>query len=162
MFKKILTAVFALTLTFILASCSTEDSISDSGADSSAMSDGGADSAQYAGTYSGTLTLTYSGSGIPEKDDTLDMVLVIAADGTVKLTGDDIDVNGVISANSVSIDIKIIQKESGTSCKGTASIRGTVSGENITGPVTGSAECKILLVDSKKATLTGTISLVKQ
>jgi hypothetical protein len=42
MFKKILTAVFALTLTFILASCSTEDSISDSGADSSAMSDGGA------------------------------------------------------------------------------------------------------------------------
>ncbi len=153
--------MFSISLAFSIAGCSEEDSITDSGSGSE-TGDGGASSAQYAGTYKGTLKVTYSGGGLPENTDSLDVTLVIKKDGTVTLAGKDIAVSGVINSDKVSIDIKIVHKETGLSCNGTAQISATVSGAKVSGPITGGAECTILAVDTKKATLTGSINVVKQ
>ena len=161
MIKKLFIAFFTIALSITITGCSEENSITDTGG-GTATGDGGANSAQYAGTYKGALNVTYSGSGVPKKDDSLAVTLVIASDGTVKLTGKDIDVNGIISGTSVAIDIKIIHKETGLSCNGTAEIRGTVGGANVTGPITGGAECTVLAVDKKTANLTGSINVTKQ
>ncbi len=159
--KYFLAPFFALFCIFSITGCSEESSITDTGSGSQ-TSDGGAESAKFAGTYKGDLTVTYSGSGIPQQQDSIDVLLVVAKDGTVKLTGEDTAVNGVISGDKVSIDIKLVHKETGLSCTGLAVIKGTASTTAINGPVTGNAECKILAVDTKKATLSGSLTVIKQ
>ncbi len=141
-----------------LNACSEDDGISSSGGGSS-VSDGGAESAQYAGTYQGTMQVEYKGDDI-DGDDTLDTTIVISNDGTVSMTIDGETVNGVINGDTLEIAFTVTESEDGITCTGSAVVQATVSGASLSGPVTGDAECSLLLI-KKDADLTGTLNATK-
>ena len=158
MYQKIRNSLIICLVLTGLAACSEEEGISSSSGGTSA-GDGGANSAQYAGTYRGTTDVAYTGDGV-DGEDSLPTTLVINTDGTVLLTIDGESVGGVISGNQVEVAFTITKSEDGVNCKGDALVRGTVSGNSLTGPVSGDAECKLLLI-KRNATLTGSISASK-
>jgi hypothetical protein len=155
--SKLRSTVFACTLLLGLTACSEDDGISSSGGGSA--SDGGAESAQYAGTYKGAMQVEYKGDGV-DGDDTLDTTIVIHDNGTVTMNIDGESVNGVISGNQIEIAFTVTESEDGITCVGNAVVRATVSGTSLSGPVTGDAECKLLLIE-RNATLTGTLNANK-
>ena len=156
--SKLRSALITFTLIFSLAGCSEEDGISSSGGGSS-VSDGGAESAQYAGTYRGTTDVAYKGDGV-DGTDTLDTTIVIHDNGTVTMTIDGESVNGVINGNQLEIAFTITESEDGITCEANAVVMATVSGTSLSGPVSGDAECKLLLLE-RTADLTGTLSASK-
>ena len=145
---------------FILAlsGCSDDSSISSSGGGSLA-SDGGASSAQYAGTYRGNTSVHYVGDGIDDTDS-FPTTVVIKDDGTANVTIEGETVSGVMNGNKLEVPIKITKEEDGVTCKGNMLIKSTVEGVNLSGPVTGDAECKLLLI-KRTATMTGTLNAKK-
>jgi len=155
--SKLRSTVFACTLLLGLTACSEDDGISSSGG--GAASDGGAESAQYAGTYEGTMHVEYKGDGV-DGDDSIDTTIVIHDNGTVTMSIDGESANGVISGTQIEIAFTVTESEDGVTCVGNALVRATVSGTSLSGPVTGDAECKLLLVE-RNATLTGTLSAKK-
>ncbi len=155
---KIRSTLIACTLILSLAGCSDEDGISSSGGGST-VSDGGAESAQYAGTYKGTMKVEYEGDGV-DGDDTLATTIVIRDNGTVTMTIDGETVNGAINGNKLEIAFTVTESEDGITCVGNAVVKATVSGNSLSGPVNGDAECKLLLIE-KNADLTGTLSASK-
>jgi hypothetical protein len=155
---KIRSTLIACTLMHSLAGCSEEDGISSSGGGSS-VSDGGAKSAQYAGTYKGAMEVEYKGDDV-DGDDTLDTTIVIHDNGTVTMTIDGESVNGVINGNMLEVAFTVTKSEDGITCVGNAVVRATVSGTSLSGPVSGDAECKLLLIE-KNADLTGTLRASK-
>jgi hypothetical protein len=156
--SKLRSTVFACTLLLGLTACSDDEGSSSSGG-GTAASDGGAESAQYAGTYKGTTRIDYKGDGV-DGNDTLDTTVVIHDNGTVTMNIDGETANGVISGNKVEIALTITASEDGVTCVGNALVKATVSGTSLSGPVTGDAECKLLLLE-RHATLTGTLSAKK-
>jgi len=158
MISKLRSTLFACTLLLGLTACSEDDGISSSGG-GSAVSDGGAESAQYAGTYKGTMQVEYNGDGV-DGDDTLNTTIVIHNNGTVTMTIDGETVNGVIDGNQLEIAFTVIESEDGITCTGNALVRATVSGASLSGPITGDAECKLLLLE-KNADLSGTLNATK-
>jgi len=155
--SKIRSALIASTFLLGLAGCSDDDGISSSGGGSA--SDGGAESAQYAGTYKGKMDVAYKGDDV-DGTDSLDTTIVIHKDGTVTMTIDDESVKGGISGNQLDIKFTIKKSEDGVDCEGDARVQATVSGTSLSGPVSGDAECKFLLL-KKNAVLTGTINAKK-
>ena len=156
--SRIRSTLIACTFILGLVGCSEEDGISSSSGGTSA-GDGGAGSAQYAGTYKGTMDVKYTGDDI-NGDDKFPITLVINSNGTVVLTMDGETVNGTINGNNIDIGLSITQSEDGVTCKGDARVKATVTGNSLSGPVSGDAECKLLLI-KKEADLTGTINASK-
>ena len=154
---KLRSSVFACTLLLGLTACSEDEGISSIGGGST--SDGGAESAQYAGTYKGAMQVEYKGDDI-DGDDTLDTTIVIRDNGTVTMTIDGETANGGISGNQIEIAFTITESEDGVTCVGNALVRATVSGTSLSGPVSGDAECKLLLIE-RNAILTGTLNANK-
>ena len=148
----------ALILMLALSGCSDDSSISSSGG-GSLSSDGGATSAQYAGTYRGNTSVHYVGDGIDDTDS-FPTTVVIKEDGTASVTIEGETVSGVMNGNKLEVPIKLTKKEDGITCKGTMLIKATVDGSNLSGPVTGNAECSLLLI-KRTATMTGTLSAKK-
>jgi hypothetical protein len=156
--QKLRSAFIVCTLLFGLAACSEEDGISSSGGGST-VSDGGSGSAQFAGTYKGSMKVAYKGDGV-DGNDTLATTIVIRTNGTVTMAIDGETVNGVINGNKVEIAFTVTESEDGITCKGNAVVVATVSGSSLSGPVTGDAECKLLLLE-RNADLTGTLTATK-
>ncbi len=157
---KIFSRSLATILIFVLAlsGCSDDSSISSSGGGSLA-SDGGATSAQYAGTYRGNTSVHYVGDGIDDTDS-FPTTVVINKDGTASVTIEGETVSGVMNGNKLEVPVKLTKNEDGITCKGTMLIKATVSGANMSGPVTGDAECSLLLI-KRTATMTGSLSAKK-
>lgn len=153
------TLFVALTLSFGLAACDEDTSISSSDG-GSLTGDGGVRSAQYAGTYRGSTHIEYSGDDV-NGDDDLPSSLTINTDGTVSLTIEGETVDGVINGNQIELRIKIKRTEDGIKCTGDASITATVQGTSLSGPVAGDAECKLLTFE-RNADLSGSITASKQ
>ncbi len=156
--QKLRSAVVVCTLLFGLTACSEEDGISSSGGGST-VSDGGSGSAQFAGTYKGSMNVKFKGDGI-DGDDTLDTTIVIHDNGTVTMTIDGESVNGAINGTKLEIVFTVTESEDGITCKAKARVVATVSGSSLSGPVTGDAECKLLLLE-RNADLTGTLTATK-
>jgi hypothetical protein len=153
---KIRSILLACTFMLSLAGCSEDDGVSSSG---SGTGDGGASSAQFAGTYNGTIDVSYKGDGV-DGSDSFPVVMVINNNGTVSMTVAGDSVSGVINGNKIDITFRITQSEDGVTCTGDARVTATVSGASLTGPVSGSAECKLLLL-KRNAILSGSISASK-
>jgi hypothetical protein len=151
--SKIRSTLIVCTFVLGLVGCS-DDGLSSSGGGGSG--DGGADSAQYAGTYKGQMDVTYKGDDI-NGNDTLATTIVIHNDGTVTMTVEGESIGGFINGNKLEIRFSLTQTEDGVTCKGIALVQATVSGASLSGPVSGDAECKLLLI-KKEADLTGTIN----
>lgn len=147
-----------LLIVFSLTGCSDDSSVSSSGGGTLA-SDGGATSAQYAGTYRGSTSVRYVGDGIDDTDS-FPTTVVINDNGTTTVTIEGETVNGVMSGNKLEVPVKLTKEEDGITCKGTMLIKATVNGTSMSGPVTGDAECKLLLI-KRTATLTGKLSAKK-
>ncbi len=156
---SIRTLLITLILTFGLVACDDDSSISESDG-GSLTGDGGARSAQYAGTYSGNMYVKYSGKDV-NGDDNLPTTVKINTNGTVSLTTKGETVNGVINANKLEIGLKIKRTEDGVKCSGDAVVAATVQGRNLSGPVKGDAECK-LLTFKRTADLSGSITATKR
>jgi hypothetical protein len=154
--SKIRSTLIACTFILGLVGCS-DDGLSSSGGGGSG--DGGTNSAQYAGTYNGQMVVFYKGDDI-NGDDTLATTIVIHKDGTVTMTIEGESVGGFINGNKLEIRFSLTQTEDGVTCTGIALVQATVSGASLSGPVSGDAECKLLLI-KKKANLTGTINASK-
>ncbi len=155
---KLRSIVIVCALILGLTACSEEDGISSSGGGTT-VSDGGSSSAQFAGTYTGSMKVEFKGDDI-DGDDTLATTIVIHDNGTVTMTIDGESVTGTINGNNLEIVFTVTESENGITCKGTARVVATVSGSTISGPVTGDAECKLLLVE-RNADLTGTLTATK-
>lgn len=147
-----------VVIVLMLAGCSDDSSVSSSGGGTLA-SDGGATSAQYAGTYRGNTSVRYVGDGIDDTDS-FPTTVVVKDDGTASVTIEGETVNGVMNGNKLEVPIKLTKEEDGITCEGTMLIKATVDGANMSGPVTGDAECRLLLI-KRTATLTGTLSAKK-
>lgn len=157
---KFLIRSLTTTLIVVLAltGCSDDSSISSSGGGSLA-SDGGATSAQYAGTYRGDTSVHYVGDGIDDTDS-FPTTVVINDNGTASVTIEGETVSGVMNGNKLEVPIKLTKEEDGVTCKGTMLVKATVDGNSMSGPVTGDAECKLLLI-KRTATMTGTLNAKK-
>lgn len=157
---KIFIRSLITSLLFMLAltGCSDDSSVSSSGGGSLA-SDGGATSAQYAGTYKGSTSVRYVGDGIDDTDS-FPTTVVINDNGTASVTIEGETVSGVMNGNQLEVPVKLTKKEDGVTCEGTLLIKATVDGTNMSGPVTGNAECSLLLI-KRTATMTGTLSAKK-
>ncbi len=103
--------------------------------------------------------MSYRGDGI-DGSDSLPTTVVINSDGTVILTIDGESVRGVISGSQVEVAFTITESEDGITCTGDAVVRATVSGNSLSGPVSGDAVCKLALI-KRSATLSGSISARK-
>lgn len=158
MSKKLRNSLLICTLALGLVACSEEEGISASGG-GTITGDGGSASSQYAGTYRGTTDVTYTGDDI-NGSDSLPTTLVINSDGTVILTIDGESVRGVISGNQVEVAFTITETDDGITCTGDALVRATVSGNTVSGPVSGDAVCKLAVL-KRSATLTGRINARK-
>jgi len=150
--------VISLLLIFGLSACSSDTGVSSTGSGSLA-SDGGADSAQYAGTYKGSTDVQYTGDGI-DSDDSFPTTVVIKTNGTTSLTIEGETVEGVISGNKLEFPFRLTKSENGIECVADVVIKASVDGNKITGPATGDAECKLLLI-KRSAAMTGSINVTK-
>jgi len=148
----------SLLLIIGLSGCSSDSSVSSTGS-GALSSDGGADSAQYAGTYKGSTDVQYTGQGI-DSDDSFPTIVKIKTDGTTSLTIEGETVEGVISGNKLEFPFRLTKSENGIECAADIVIKATVDGNKITGPATGSAECKLLLV-KRTAAMTGSLTATK-
>ena len=151
--------LFVLAASIGLVACDDDTNISSSDG-GSLTGDGGVRSAQYAGTYRGNTHIEYSGKDVDGKDD-LATSMKINTNGTVSMTIEGETVAGVINGNQIDIRIKIKRTENGVQCKGDATIKATVQGAHLSGPVSGDAECKLLTID-RNADLSGSITATKQ
>ena len=156
--SKFRSLLIGCSLLFTLTGCSNEESISSSGGGASG-GDGGAQSSIYAGTYKGAMDVEYKGDGI-NGSDSIDTTIVIHDNGTVTMTIDGESVNGVINGSKLTIEFTVTKSEDGITCKGDAIVKASVAGSSVSGPVSGDAECKLLLLE-RNATLTGTLNARK-
>ncbi len=160
MFKKLFVFICTVSLALILAACGSGTVVTSGGG--SAPSDGGTTSAKYAGTYTGTINVDYEGADISSGSDSADVTIVVGKDGKVTLTSKDEVVNGVISGNSVYMELRLSHKQTGADCSGIAKVSASINDNVMSGPVSGGANCTILGVNKTSATLSGQMRAVKQ
>ena len=147
------------SLGLALTACNDSSSVSSGGGELSG--DGGDPSAKFAGTYRGQAAFQYSGTGVDGQSDLKPIVIVVNRNGTVSTTVADTTVGGVINNNKVQIKLKIDRTQDGISCDATVDLTGTVTDRRLSGPITGSGDCKILGI-SRKVTLSGSFSSSKR
>ncbi len=145
-------------LTLGLAAC--DDSSKITSGSGSQKGDGGDPSAKYAGTYRGQAAFQYSGGGLDGQSDLETIIIVINRNGTVSTTIAETTISGVINNNKVEIILNIDRSQDGVSCDAKVTLKGTVSGRKLSGPVSGKGDCKYLGVP-RKVTLGGSFSATK-
>jgi len=148
----------SLLLIIGLSGCSSDSGVSSSGG-GGLTSDGGAESAQYAGTYKGSTDVTYTGEGI-DSDDSFPTTVVINSNGTTSLTIEGESVDGVINGNKLEFPFRLTKSENGIECVADITIKASVEGNTISGPATGDAECKLLLI-KRTASMSGSLTATK-
>lgn len=137
---------FCLTAFIFVTSCG-------GGSDSSSS---GAGFSSVATTYQGTGSVTLTADGFPPISDTFNVTIVI--DGsTVTATVDGQSATATLNGDSFSISILISETKDDWSCNGTANVNGTLSGNTISGSISGSGNCSNGGPDIP-VTLTGTFS----
>ena len=163
--KSYRSLLLASALLLGLTACSDDEEGISSTAGGTSAGDGGAQSAQYAGTYSGSLIIEYKGEDLTGDDftgsDSLPATMTINNNGTVSLKVEDESVGGSINANKIEVPMIITKNEDGVTCKGNALVKATVYGNELEGPVSGDAECKLGLI-KREAELTGKITAKKR
>lgn len=153
--KRVFHTFFTIfILSISLTACNDDTSISSSGGGAQS-GDGGSLSAQYAGIYRGTMSIRYEGKDFDVKDN-LATSLQINTDGTVILSLDGKTVNGVINGTKISISLKVKRRENATKCTANVTIKATVAGNMLSGPVLGDGECEVVWID-QSAKISGTI-----
>ena len=128
---------------------------------------GGGGSSPNAGIYNATLTVNVSGTGVPSLSETATGTVRITDDGSVFLTiadddGDLFGGQGALVGDSFSITDSDEVTVNGLTCSGSVTINGTVSGETISGPISGSLVCNgipISISGNLQATRAPTASL---
>lgn len=128
--KNIAHILLGLALVSLLAACGG----------SGGSSSGGGSSTTVAGSYSGTVRATVSGGGmsIPTVGS---IDLMIHEDGTViSDPGTQFPGRGSVSGNRLALNVGANSfNEPGLSCRGSIRLEGTISGDRISGTVSGVA-----------------------
>ena len=144
-------------LALLLAACSGDSDVTSGGGDTGVGSDGGSTSAQYAGSYTGTITINIQGSNIDDGSDTEPVTVLVRDDGTARLTIEDESVEGTVNGNRFGFSIRRKIRRGLVECEGDAMVTGTIRSGTLTGPVSGSGECE-LLVGGTGFTIDGTLT----
>lgn len=159
--SKLLASTLLLCFALLsLSACDGDDDNDTSTGAQTSQSDGGANSAQYAGTYKGNMRVNYAGNDVNGSDN-FPSTLVIHRDGTVTLSTENYTVDGVIGGNQISVVFRVTRNENGANCEGDAIVLATVEGNSLSGPISGEASCKLIVV-TRSADLSGTISAQKR
>ena len=116
------------------------------GGDDGVVGGGGGGSTPHTGIYNATLTVNFSGTGLPPFSETASGTVQITDDGSVFLTiadddGDLFGGQGTLVGDTFSITDSEEVTVDGVTCSGSVTINGTVSGDTISGPITGSLVC---------------------
>ena len=130
-----------------------------SGASSSSSSNSGGSSGSAATpaastSYTGTMNVTLSAPGFSDRKETAPITVRISG-SNVTLTGEDRTVRTNLNGNTFTADIPISETDDGVTCSGIATVKGTVNGNTISGPVTGSGTCKVGAAPDIPVTIAG-------
>ncbi len=91
-------------------------------------------------TYNGTATFALTAPGFPPINDTVPVQIVVQGNN-VTLTVEGVSVNTTLNNGSFSVTVPVSETDDGITCKGTATVSGTVSGNSTSGDLSGSATC---------------------
>ena len=135
----------AILFVISLSGCSEDSDVSSGGGDTGVGSDGGSTSAQFAGTYSGNITISVQGDSIDDDSDTEPVTVLVRDNGTARLTIDGESVEGTVNGNRFGFSIRREIRRGLVECEGDAMVTGTIQSQTMTGPVSGSGECGLLV-----------------
>jgi len=127
-----------------LASCSDDTDVSSGGGSTGVGTDGGNPSAQFSGTYVGEITTTIRGDEIDDDTNVDRIEIVIRDNGTALVTIEGESVEGTVNNSRVGFSVRIKRELGLIDCESTSTITGTIDGNRITGPVSGTGECELL------------------
>ena len=117
-------------------------------------SSGSASTSATSTTYTGTMNVTLSAPGFPDRNETAPITIVISG-SNVTLKGEGRVVQTKVNSNTFTANIPISQTDDGVTCSGIATVNGTVNGNTISGPVTGSGTCRVGAAQDIPVTITG-------
>lgn len=144
----------------MLSACN-KDSSSATGAGTDLESDGGSPSSKYAGKYSGQIVGKARASGVGTSNFSEPISLTVNKNGTLSMTVDGNTVSGVMNNNKMETRIKYRIRKSWGSCDTIITLKGTVAGRRMDGPISGSGDCRYLGLP-RKATLSGNFTSTRR
>jgi hypothetical protein len=139
-------ATLALVTLFFITACGGGSS-SDSGGGSSTQAETGSSTESTSSgsqsaptTYTGSVSVVLTAQGFPPVPAESPLTVVIEGD-TVTLTVEGESVTTTLNGNAFTAPIPVPEGGSVISCTGTAVADGTVSGNTVSGTVSGSGSC---------------------
>ncbi len=96
---------------------------------------------EHAGTYKGSTKLKIT---VLEEtsEGTRSITITISDSGSVKISGSDGSVGGTLSGDKITARIPVEESDSGVTCSGALPLSGTVSGNTISGSISGTLSCE--------------------